>query len=255
MATDLSWKDAIVRVLEQTSEAMHYTQIAEEIDSKGLKRTLGATPANTIAAQISISRKNEGQNSPFDRVGRGLYRLKEAVRQPASTPVAQEEDVQGDLIRGYGLYWERQDVDWTRSRILGAATPNSDPVDMSAQIGVYLLYDGREAVYAGRASEESMGRRLKAHTRDRLKTRWNRFSWFGLYDVAEKGELRVKDTSESCTSDVIKALEAVLIEALEPRQNRQQGEGLRNREYMQVKDPELAKKDLLQQLQSLISQN
>ena len=255
MATDLSWKDAIVRVLEQTSEAMHYTQIAEEIDSKDLKRTLGATPANTIAAQISISRKNEGQNSPFDRVGRGLYRLKEAVRQPASTPVAQEEDVRGaNLIRAYGLYWERKDVDWTRSRILGAATRKSDPVDMSAQNGVYLLYDGREVVYAGRASEESMGSRLKAHDRDRLKGRWNRFSWFGLFDVTEKGEL-VKNTSESCASDVIKALEAVLIEALEPRQNRQQGEGLKDREYMQVKDPELAKKDLLQQMQRLISQS
>ena len=255
MATDLSWKDAIVRVLEQTSEAMHYTKIAEEIDSNGLKKTLGATPANTVASQISISRKDEGDNSPFDRVGRGLYRLKEAVGQPALTPVAQEEDVQGSyIIHAYGFYWERQDVDWTSSRLLGSETANSDHVDMSAQIGVYLLYDGREAVYVGRASEDSMGTRLKRHTQDRLKTRWNRFSWFGLYGVDEAGEL-VKDTSESCAGDVIKALEAVLIEGLEPRQNRQQGEGLKGREYMQVKDPKLARKDLLQQVQRLIPQS
>lgn len=41
---------------------------------------------------------------------------------------------------------------------------------------------------------------------------------------------------------MIPALEAILIEALEPRQNRKRGDDLSAVEFMQVEDPELQKK-------------
>jgi len=38
------------------------------------------------------------------------------------------------------------------------------PVDFNKQLGLYLLYDGREVIYIGRATERPLGRRLFEHT-------------------------------------------------------------------------------------------
>ncbi len=43
---------------------------------------------------------------------------------------------------------------------------------------------------------------------------------------------------------LIPAVEAILIEALEPRQNRKRGDDLSSVEYIQKEDPEIAKKKI-----------
>ena len=82
---------------------------------------------------------------------------------------------------------------------------------------------------------------LYEHTVDRLATRWDRFSWFGLLPVSEKGTLGSLPESFE-TSKLIPALEAILIEALEPRQNRKRGDDLTAVEYLQKEDPEVERK-------------
>ena len=47
---------------------------------------------------------------------------------------------------------------------------------------------------------------------------------------------------------LIPALEAILIEALEPRQNRKRGDDLSAVEYIQREDPEIQKRGLSRQL-------
>jgi hypothetical protein len=67
---DLGWRDAILRVLNEAAEPMHYTAIAEAIATQGLRSELGATPATSVASIISTSLQNDGRDSPFVRVSR-----------------------------------------------------------------------------------------------------------------------------------------------------------------------------------------
>ena len=69
---ELSWHEAIIKVLEAAKDPLHYTQIAEEVAQQGLRENLGATPASTVSAQLSISLNSDGGQSPFERVSRGI---------------------------------------------------------------------------------------------------------------------------------------------------------------------------------------
>ncbi len=82
---------------------------------------------------------------------------------------------------------------------------------------------------------------ITEHTIDRMSARWDRFSWFGLLPVSEAGEL-AKLPDAYPAAKLIPALEAILIEALEPRQNRKRGDDLAAAEYIQCVDPEIEKK-------------
>ncbi len=127
----------------------------------------------------------------------------------------------------------------------------AEPVDFSDQHGIYLLYDRREVIYVGRATDRSLGRRLYEHTLDRLSSRWDRFSWFGVLPVSDSGVLgQQNETFHS--SKLIPALEAILIEALEPRQNRRRGDDLSAVEYTQKEDPGIHKKRVKQTLEEAV---
>ena len=90
---DLNWRDAIQKVLEGENDPVHYTEIAEKIVAQGLRTQVGATPAASVAAELSTSLKQEGDGSPFERVSRGYYRLRDAGTKPAaSTEAAKAEE-------------------------------------------------------------------------------------------------------------------------------------------------------------------
>ena len=72
-----SWREAIKKVLAETDTSLHYTEISEHILSRGYYETDGATPAATVNAQISASIKHDGEKSPFVRVGKGIFTLKD----------------------------------------------------------------------------------------------------------------------------------------------------------------------------------
>ena len=120
------------------------------------------------------------------------------------------------------MFWERSKVLWTPNpKILGQQQTNAVEVDFCDQKGVYLLHDAQGVVYVGRVTDQSLGRRLYQHTVDRLNGRWGRFSWFGVYRVNPDASLSKNDGTASLDMDVvIVTIEAVLIEGLEPWQNR-----------------------------------
>ena len=73
----MTWIEAIVKVLEDSPEPLHYTNIAEEIVRKGLRKKVGATPARTVNGMLTDSIKSEGDSSPF--IGsnkKGMYTLR-----------------------------------------------------------------------------------------------------------------------------------------------------------------------------------
>jgi len=255
---DMPWKEAIIDVLKESGEGMSRTEIAEAITSKGLRtKKLGATPGNTVAAQISMSIGNEGEASPFIRVGRGIYALKSVgepenqIEKEAESAAEEQEEAGG--IKAFGVYWSRAFVNWSnKTKLFGQQQLGAKAVDVSQQIGIYLLYDEREVIYVGRSIDRPIGKRLYEHTQDRLRARWNRFSWFGLYPVQDDGKLLLEQYPSDGPA-LVRALEAVLIESLEPRQNRKRGDDFSGIEYIQKIDPNIEKRQQKQILEELMS--
>lgn len=247
MPKELTWQQAIEQVLRSSPAPLHYNEITEKIIADGLRRSLGATPASTVNAQISASIKHFGSKSPFIRTAKGTYKLAETKSIPtspsaASTPGDQEE--QYAIVTSFGMFWRREAVEWVRTpKLLGKQQIGAISVDFNQQRGVYLLYDGREVIYVGRSTDRALGTRLFEHTLDRMAARWNRFSWFGLLPVSDKGTLGQLPTTFDA-ANMIPALEAILVEALEPRQNRKRGDDLASVEYVQDEDPEIQKRKL-----------
>lgn len=261
VAVEKSWKEAIKKVLTASDIPLHYTEISEQILSRGYYETDGATPAATVNAQISSSIKHEGDKSPFMRVGKGIFTLKNlpsVAILPASKPqqnkletLAEVDELSDSVIHSFGMYWQRDLVVWRNDpKMYGKQQALSKPVDFGKQKGIYILYDHHTVVYVGRSIDRPLGKRLFEHTVDRLGSRWNRFSWFGLLDVTQEGNLRETALNTSLAS-LVSTLEALLIEALEPPQNRKRGDDFSAIEYIQDIDPELKEKEIQNTLRAI----
>jgi hypothetical protein len=241
--------------LSEAPGAVHYKDLTEKIIGDGLKTTVGATPSNIVYTQLITAMKAD--DCPFQRLGKGLFIWKQKVGiTPNSTiPIEEPDDDEGqyEIISSFGMFWRRSAIDWLSTpKILGMQQIGATPVDFHTQVGIYLLYDAREVIYVGRSTDRPLGRRLFEHTKDRLSTRWDRFSWFGLRPVSQEGNLG--SLPESYLGlNVIPALEAILIEALEPGQNRKRGDDLSAAEYIQMEDPEIQKKKKQQMLVDLLN--
>ena len=268
----MSWRQAIERVLLEEAKALHYSEISELILSKGYYKTEGATPDSTVNAQITGSIKHDGEKSPFLKISRGTFALRtskppntianaasSAIALPPATPkvlkeaqvstVEQEPDE--SVIRCLGMYWQRDLVIWKNDpRVFGKQQALSKPVDFGAQRGIYILYDHHTVVYVGRSVDRPLGKRLYEHTIDRLGSRWNRFSWFGLLNVTDEGKL-VETPIKVTLPSLVATLEALLIEALEPPQNRKRGDDFTVMEYIQDIDPEIKERELQNTLRAI----
>jgi hypothetical protein len=240
MAKELSWEDAIQRVMGEAGTTLRAPEISERILAQGLREKVGATPASTVAAIISISLRED--TSPFLKVGRGQFALKNTITSNVennANPVSTEgEENETGALQAFGMFWQREAVSWVgKPKILGRQGPGASEVNFSEQIGVYLLHDRERVIYVGRATD-SLFVRLKAHTIDRLGGRWDRFSWFGLRSVTTEGNLSDPSINWNYTV-VIETLEALLIESLEPPLNRRRGDNFSGVEFIQASDPEI----------------
>jgi hypothetical protein len=249
---------------------MHYSDIADEIVARRLRSEVGPTPVKTVAATLSLSISKQGEQSEFIRAGRGEYMLRShralGYQQPnLPDPTAEELEKEVDtaseettgIIQALGMYWSRGLVVWTNNPTLqGQQQTGAKPVDFSNQRGVYLLYDDRDVIYVGRATDQGLGRRIYQHTVDRLASRWNRFSWFGILRVTPDGSLAAEQPKVLPQEVIVATMEALLIEGLEPPQNRRRGDDFRAIEYIQREDPELERRrlaSLLGEIQSRLN--
>lgn len=258
MPKEMTWRKAIEKVLSEASGAVHYKDLTEKIIQDGLRSSLGATPVDTVSSNLTTAIKEEGAGCPFQKIGRGLYiwKVKAGITQlpPLQKGESEEEEEQQyGIITSFGMFWRRDAIDWVSTpKILDMQQINAEVVDFHKQIGIYLLYDGREVIYVGRATDQPLGRRLYEHIFDRLKSRWDRFSWFGLLPISEAGKLEKMSESYEAIK-IIPAVEAIMIEALEPRQNRKRGDDLSAVEYIQKEDPEIQKKRAKQTMEDALS--
>ena len=218
-----SWKDAIKRVLRESDEPLHYTEISEQILTRGYYLTDGATPAATVNAQLASSIKHNGDKSPFIRVAKGVFTLRDGAVPANATmsgtmpgkpmlnqlTVDANDDAPDTIIHSFGMYWQRDLVVWRSDlKMYGKQQALSKPVDFGKQKGIYILYDHHTVVYVGRTIDRPLGKRLYEHTVDRLGSRWNRFSWFGLLDVTQEGSLR-ETPFQASLGALVATLEAI----------------------------------------------
>lgn len=243
---DMPWKEAATIVLGKSVQALHYKVIAEEIEKQKLRKNLGATPANTVFAVISLSIRNEGGDSPFIKTSPGMFMLRSVtLASETQTTALESVEIQPEekpVVKCVGMYWNANKISWkTKPRILGQQQQGSKEIDFCDQVGIYLLYDRSRVIYVGRSVDRPLGQRLAEHTKDRLNGRWDRFSWFGLRGVDDTGKLTEPDFSATL-NQIIALMEAVLIEALEPPQNRKRGDDFSEIEYLQADDKEISSK-------------
>ncbi|WP_428539103.1 GIY-YIG nuclease family protein [Rhodopila sp.] len=146
------------------------------------------------------------------------------------------------MIKAYGLHWHSDKVFWGRPRVpgtlLGAVsrTKSAKPIDFRDQRGIYALYANYDLVYVGQAGKNTGDRlfkRLRAHKRDHLSERWNRFSWFGTQWVTQHGLSADIEKLHGNVSLVLDILEAVATAIAEPRLNLQRGRWSKVPQYYQ----------------------
>lgn len=240
----MPWEKAILKVLEDNSGAMHYRDIASEIVEKGLRslENIGATPANTVNA-IMHGPKLAGK---VISLGGGEYILQSHLAQnpsiisvPDKIKEDEEDDVSDALITAYGRFWSRDMWEQNNKKMYGTSfvTKNAPCVDFSDHAGIYMLHMGYHVIYVGKAT--NLRTRLEAHTKDKKRNKWDRFSWFSIRDLeCGLGELNKK----SLTSDaLLDTLEALLIEVLGPERNRQDGNNFIDKEFEQVDEKDFLK--------------
>ncbi|HMT34392.1 MAG TPA: HTH domain-containing protein [Chitinophagaceae bacterium] len=251
---ELKWKEAIEKVLFEEKRQLHYTEIAKLIAERGYRKSLGATPQDTVSANLTTDINTKKEQSIFAKVDKGFYILRRFLNNNSDLlPNDTETQIKNDtsliieshkIINAFGIYWNRNLVHWkTTPDLLGIQQIGATEVNFKDQIGIYLLHDSRETIYVGQAIEQTLGQRLKNHTTDRLGGRWDRFSWFGFYPVTENGKLNMNVKFKEFTiQNLCDILEAILIESIEPRQNRKQGNLFYGHEYLQQEAPEIKKK-------------
>ena len=167
-----------------------------------------------------------------------------------------------DVIANYGLYWERDKVNWWPGRqgrgvrgirllgkpySIGSEHDEDDEngaVNFSNQLGIYLLHNGMETVYVGQTTNDKNGlfQRLRSQGIEPDKgPLWDRFSWFGFKKVrgTELSSVQINSNKEVITMrTLIRVVETVTIQACLPRLNGQSGQHL-GQAYLQVRDQSL----------------
>jgi len=247
---NMPWPQAILKVLSEAKGPLHYSEIAQLVLDEDLRQQTGATPAATVAAQLSTTLRED-----VVRVDRGVY----CLRTPSSvspeesrpelpdshettSPAAREASEENNgFLNAFGMFWRRDEVDWSKhgQTLLGVQLKAAQPVNFADQVGVYILYSGEKVVYVGRITEPRLGPRLWEHTRDRLTGRWDRFSWFGVRAAEDDGTLGPLPGESFAIDMLVSTMEALLIEGLEPPQNRRRGDGFNATEFIQRTDTDL----------------
>lgn len=140
------------------------------------------------------------------------------------------------LIRNYGLFWRRREVDWLPRQGellgLGVRRKRQGYANFAKQRGIYALYDETfRLIYVGQAGKGNrrLYNRLRAHTLNNLANRWNFFSWFGVCSLSEERDeddnfvLDEFEDQNVGLEETLDHLEAILIMAGEPMRNYQGG--------------------------------
>jgi restriction system protein len=81
-------KSAAIQVLQQVGTALHAKEITERIMAADLWCSEGKTPEATVSARLYSDIKNNGDKSPFVKVGQQTFALRDCAEIPSGAPAA-----------------------------------------------------------------------------------------------------------------------------------------------------------------------
>jgi len=232
--------------LKEYPDGLHYQKLAGEVSKQ-----YDSVSAN-FAFYINqlLNRDISESDSPlFENANEtGTYKLRQNLISKDHNEVAKKieiaesrEDITNKDIKPifpcFGMYWDRAQIAWeTTSKLMGVEYVDGKEIDFTLQKGIYVLYHDRDLIYVGQAFDRSIFTRLREHTQQRLRGRWNRFSWFGIFEIDDQGALTTTAKEKYEYDKIVDTLESILIEICEPFQNRKKGDE-KSVEYLQVIDP------------------
>ncbi|MDO9152755.1 MAG: winged helix-turn-helix domain-containing protein [Paludibacter sp.] len=153
MERELTWIEAIQKVLQDEKRALHYTEIAELIIQRQYRQNVGATPANTVNANLAANISNPTK-SIFAKVGYGEYILKGLTDFISENEETQpKEEIKKELvetkllIESMGIFWNRDLIQWKSDPdMYGVQSIGAKAANFNKQVGIYLLHDLREII-------------------------------------------------------------------------------------------------------------
>ena len=204
----VTWKDAVLQVLEEADEPLHYTNIPDKIAERELRNVTGEIPERTVAGVLNTLVKKENR---VTAEGGGMYRINPDGEQVHNDDSNRKSDLDLKYAKfaSYGLFWRRDRVNWHQSYLWGRESEKSTRrIDFSKQVGVYLLHRYGRTMYVGQTNEskkpegekpKGLFQRLNHHRKNeqRRMHRWDAFSWFGFRRVDDKDEL-VEEEMPQC---------------------------------------------------------
>lgn len=250
---NMPWHLAAAHVLQLCGQPMTIEEITDEIMTQGLRQNAPdgiCSPSRCVGSKLAQHVGTE--NYPVRRLRRGVYAYDPSCSS-SDLHVTTIDDHSSRLdIKAYGILWDRRGVYWTRSPRLYGKQDKDDgkPIDMSEQRGIYVLHDNSTPIYVGRAIDSSIISRLKKHTQNRLKDKWNRFSWFGFRRLKACGS-QMAPLEVGVRGRIIE-IEAMLIALLASPSNNKQGDLLPDKECAQNLDPRI-KQDIIEKIQEEFS--
>ncbi len=129
-------------------------------------------------------------------------------------------------------------------------------MDIWKQRGIYALEKDFKIVYVGQANDRDLGQRLREHTADHLRQRWDTFSWYGLLPMDSAGTLLDYTSQEVDKTSIIRTLELVGILMSDAPLNRSRGkvpgaEKMVQHAYRKIRDVHGLLEDVLEELDVL----
>lgn len=226
---------------EQEHLSVHQREIAQILEERWKEGgDDGYDFSGTELPFASVSSMVTRNPEVFFKAKRGFVSLcerrKEVEEKYGNRSEVEDQDSEYDseILTPFGILWERSLIDNSLPRLLGVQMEGSKPVDFAKQTGIYILYDHRDIIYIGQ-SKGKLGQRIKQHTKtkDGLKHRWNRFSWFGILPVTQDGKLGT--TGNGLIQTMPDFLESFAIKLTNPPENRTQGNGLTDSEFFPIR--------------------
>ena len=78
----MSVLSAAIQILKKSGSPLHAKDLASQMIAEGLWTSDGKTPAATVSAQLYSDIKNNGDKSPFERVGPQIFALRDSAVIP-----------------------------------------------------------------------------------------------------------------------------------------------------------------------------
>ena len=139
----MTWADAILTVLKESGNELHYEEITKRILEKGLKPNGNTIDklAQTVKGTLWNDMNRKSNMPKFIEIKKDYYYLNIYNYKSKKTDNKNFEHKSSKVHTAFGILWDREKINWKSPHLLGCKNEESDELSFDNYIGVYLLYD------------------------------------------------------------------------------------------------------------------